>query len=195
MMFKRKQIILVLLVAMVGVAGYLNWAYQRGNDAANSAELAVNPDQYETAQRPLGESALVNSDVSGETEEAAETEPTAVEQDVLKQARSDKDLARSKAMETLNNMIASPDTTSENKAQAQNDLNTMATNMEKEGIAEGLLKTKGFADCVVFATSGQINASVKCENPLEAAEVAKIQDVLTSTFGVSVDKVIITEVK
>lgn len=191
MMFKRKQVILVLLVAMVGVAGYLNWAYQRGT-GIDGAELAVNPDQYETAQRPLGESALVNSDVSGETEEAA---PTAVEQDVLKQARSDKDLSRSKAMETLNNIISSPDTTPENKAKAQNDLNTMASNMEKEGVAEGLLKTKGITDCVVFATSGEINASVKCENPLEAAEVAKIQDVLTSTFGVSVDKIKITEIK
>ncbi|MCI9625915.1 MAG: SpoIIIAH-like family protein [Clostridia bacterium] len=189
MMFKRKQIILVLLVAMVGVAGYLNWAYQRGSD---TTELAVNPDQYETAQRPLGESALVNSDISGEAEETA---PTAVEQDVLKQARSDKDLARSKAMETLNNIISSPDTTPENKSKAQNDLNTMAANMEKEGVAEGLLKTKGVTDCVVFATSGEVNASVKCENPLETAEVAKIQDVLTSTFGVSVDKVKITEIK
>lgn len=191
-MLKRKQIILVLLVAMVGVAGYLNWAYQRGNDASGDAELAVNPDQYETTQRPLGESALVNSDISGETEPV---EDAAVEQDILQQARSDKELSRSKAMETLNNIIASPDTTPENKAQAQNDLTVMAGNMEKEGIAEGLLKTKGVTDCVVFATSGEVNASVRCENPLDTAEVAKIQDVLTSTFGVGVDKVKITEVK
>lgn len=187
-MFKRKHMVLVLLVAMVGVAGYLNWAYQ--NESAEvGTELAINPDQYETAQRPLGESALVNSDISDETVQ------TAVEQDVLKQARSDKELARSKAMETLNNIIGSPDTTPENKAQAQSDFNTMASNMEKEGIAEGILKTKGFSDCVVFAVSGEVNAAVKCDDPLDTAAVAKIQDVLTSAFGVGVDKVKITEVK
>ncbi len=170
----RKYIVLTILVAMVAVAGYLNWSYNEPGKMQVTEETAA-----------YGEATMVNAKV--------ETSPAKV--DALKEARDSKNTARSKAMEMLNTVINDEATDKTNKEKASAELVAMSSNMEAEGVIEGILKTKGFEDSVVFITNGIATVAVKCEKNLTAAEVAKIQDAVKSNAKVSGEKITITQVK
>ena len=114
---------------------------------------------------------------------------------LLKSAQESKELARSKAMEMLNTVINDEKTSKENKDKATAELTAMASNMEKEGVAEGMIKTKGFEDCVVFITNDMVSVAVKAESTLAATDIAKIQDAIKSCTNIGADKITITQVK
>lgn len=177
---KRKYIVLTILVAMIAVAGYLNWTY---NDSSSGVEVSEN----------IGEATMVNA----KAEEKKETSKDSVkkEKDEMKAARETKDTSRSKAMETLNGIINDANIDPENKEKASADLVAMAGNMEAEGVIEGILKTKGYSDCVVFITGGNVTVSVKCEKKLTSSDAAKIQDAVKSNTEINGDKITITQIK
>lgn len=170
----RKYIVLTILVAMVAVAGYLNISYNNPE-----AEEAIETQGSET----LGEATLVNTEVHGN------------KQDELAMAKENKEMSRSKAMELLNNIIKDEKTDGESLKKANEELISMADNMEAEGVIEGVLRTKGFGECVVFITNGTANVAVKSTKPLVAADIAKIQDAVKSAGKVAGDKITITQVK
>ena len=172
----RKYIVMTILVAMVAVAGYLNLNYNQPADG---------PDVKTQGEGALGEATLVNGQV----------ETLAAQPDELTRARETKDNSRSRAMEMLKTIINDEATDKESREKASAELVTMADNMEAEGVIEGVLKTKGFEDCVVFITNGAANIAIKCEKALSAAEVAKIQDAVKSAGKVAGDKITITQVK
>ncbi|MDP4118790.1 MAG: SpoIIIAH-like family protein [Bacillota bacterium] len=169
----RKYIVLTILVAMVVVAGYLNWSYNGTGTVT------------EKVSERLGEAKMVSTTVDS----------SKAENDALKEARESRSTARSKAMEMLNTVINDENTNRENKDKASTEMISMAKNMESEGLIEGILKTKGFEDSVVFITNGIATISVKCSNNLTASDVAKIQDVVKNNADVSGEKITITQVK
>ena len=175
----RKYIVLTILVAMVAVAGYLNLNYNQPGDRALT----------ETAGESLGAATMVSGDVE------EESEPTATKPDELANAREAKSTARSRAMEMLNTIIKDEATDSESREKASAELVAMADSMEAEGVIEGILKTKGYPDCVVFITNGVATVSVKTDKPLTASDASKIQDVVKSNGKVAGDKITISQIK
>jgi len=166
----RKYIVLTILVAMVVVAGYLNLSY---NDPDNSRALETQGSEN------IGEATLVNGGVADE----------------LVQAKEAKDISRSQAMEMLNAIINDEKTDEESRKKATEELIYMADSMEAEGVIEGILKTKGFEECVVFITNGTANIAIKSSKPLSAADIAKIQDAVKNAGKVAGDKITITQIK
>lgn len=187
MIIKRKQIILCLLVAMVGVAGYLNYAYKHNE---NAAQVSVPVAQETAEKRQIGESQMVA--LPDETEATVEVDAKTA---TIKAARQAKELSRSKAMELLKATMDDEGASQDAKNQATAQYNAMADSMEKEGIIEGILKTKGIKDCVVFINDGNVTAAVESVEPLDQATIAKIQDAITTTTKLGADKIKITEVK
>ena len=53
----KKQIVLGALILMVGVAGYLNWRYDKNTEVANNADVAVSE---ENNAENLGEVTMVS---------------------------------------------------------------------------------------------------------------------------------------
>ncbi len=177
MMFKRGNVVILILVLMVAIAGYLNWAYQ--SDSGQMANAGTNG----RGEKILGEVALVSSDNPVITDET------------IRAAKQARDIARSKAIETYQQIINNPSATSEGKEKAQSGLADLAKATEKEGIAEGLLRAKGAMESVVFVNDGSVTVVVKTQTPLDGAAAAKFQDVVVENCKVSPEKVKITEVK
>lgn len=176
MVLNRKYVIMALLVVMIGVAGFLNWSYKKDN-----AEINVNkPITASTDKsKKLGEAQPANSEATEST---------------VKKAREDRVVARGKAIELLNGIINNQSTTKEAKDKAQQAVMAIAKATEKEGIIEGLVKTKGFEEAVVFINDGKVNVVVKTKG-LNAADTAKIHDIVTEHTGLTADKIKISEAK
>ena len=66
--------------------------------------------------------------------------------------------------------------------------------MEKELVVEGLIKAKGFEDCVVSLTDANVNAVIKTKE-LNSSEVAQIVSVIQSQLSVGIENIKIIPVE
>ena len=119
----------------------------------------------------LGEAELVNADA----------------------ALQSKTTARNKAMELLNDIVNNPSTDEQSKTSALNQLAQMADNMEKEGICEGILNSKGIGQMVVYIADGVATVTVKTDGELSSDSIAKITDVILTNTTIPADKIKISK--
>lgn len=169
MILKRKQIVIVSLAVLIAVAGYLNWSYNSQNDIE------------EMSKNNLGEVQLVSGDAQ-------------VEDNFFVEARLDREVSRSKAVETLQTVIKDEKTEQVSKERAEQEVINMAKVTDNENTVESLVKAKGFEDAVVYITDGKVNALVKA-NGMTSIDAAKIQEIITSVTGITAENVKIVEVK
>lgn len=164
MVFKKKQIVLLALVVMVGIAGYLNWRYEANlQTSSDPVENGIAVEAGESAESNLGEAQMVN----GET---AQNDPFAA-------SRMNRETARAKSLEILNATVNNANATPEAKTQAQEQIAKTAKNVETEANIETLIKAKGFADAVAVIGEDSVTVTVKAQG-LTAPETAKIKDIV-----------------
>lgn len=169
--FKRKQVVLTIIFCMILAAGYINWAYQPEGES----QTVTNEDaEY------LGEAEMVN----------APAEKSSVE--VAIEAKT---TARNKAMELLNGIVNNPASDEASKTSALEQLAKMADNMEKEGICEGILNSKGMGEMVVYIADDTATVTVKRDAELAGEDVAKISDVILSNTKIAAENIKISKSK
>ena len=71
---------------------------------------------------------------------------------------------------------------------------SLISQMERELVVEGLIKAKGFEDCIVSILDGNVNAVVKAKE-LSSSEVAQILAVIQSQLNTSLENVKIIPVE
>lgn len=106
----------------------------------------------------------------------------------------ERDRLRGQEADYLRELINNPNASSESKEKAQQDLIELSKKVEKEMIAENLIKAKGFEDAIMFLSDDFINVVVKSEG-LKAKDIAQITDAITKSTGVTLDKITIIERK
>lgn len=166
---KRKQVIIAIIFCMVLVAGYINWAYQ----PETAAETAS------TEQKYLGEAEMVSAKA---------------EQNVVAVAAQAKTDARNKAIELLEDIIDNPSVDEKAKKAALEQKTIIAQNMEKESICEGIIKSKGVGDAVVYIADGKATVTVK-SGELSEESVAKITDVILTNTDIPAEKIKVSKMK
>ena len=96
--------------------------------------------------------------------------------------RSDRESTRDQEMLYYDAIIAS-DTSSEDAIKnAQDAKLSLVSQMEKELVVEGLIKAKGFEDCVVTISDNNVNAVVKASS-LTSSQVAQIVSVIQTELS------------
>ena len=95
----------------------------------------------------------------------------------------------SQMLENYQKILESEGLSQEEKELAQKEIKNI--NQEKNAImiAENLIKTKDFADVVVFINNGNVSVIVKCENKLDENQIAQIQNIVTRELNVEVKKI------
>lgn len=171
MIFKRKQLTLVMLALLICFAGYLNFIT---GDA---------PDAKETAEGYMGEAKLVGN--MGED---------AYKEDFFSSARLERESGRSKSIETFNAIINNENTDAASKETAQRGILEMADNTETETAIENLIKARGFEDAVCYINNSQANVVVKAES-LDEAQVAVITEIVTEQTSIPPEKIKVVEIK
>ncbi len=182
LILRRRQITALSLLILVGIAGYLNWNFQ--HDVVDPEVASV----YNQVSKKLGEAKMVSS------EEAEEAEETLNVTDYFSQAKLERDLKRGESMDMLTQILDAQNTDSKARTEAENQIYLLSDYTEKEVMMENLIRAKGFSDAFVFMSENLISVAVQAE-ALNEVDAAVIQDIATSTSGMSAEKVKIVTVK
>lgn len=172
----KKHIILACLTLILGIAIYLNYAFNlTGNELKTTGVISG-----EVNEAPnYGDAEFVNSENGV---------------DYFANARLDKISKRDAAVETLQALIGGGDLSEDEMATMAVEAVEVSKLVECEGVVENLVKAQGFSDCVVYLDGTNANIVVKSEG-LVPSEVAQIKDILLQQVTVPQENITIFEVK
>lgn len=201
-----------LLTLALGAAVYLNWSFSR----EAPPELIVS-DAVETSAEvsapitdPLAIETAAEADSTDGTEAAAgdganknygEAQLVSVNKDsgteFFESARLTRSKARDEALDALKKSLKDAKLTQDEKDRLTTELSARISNITLETKLETLIKSKGFADCVVNLESTKANVTVMTESDaLTPEEVTRIRDVLLNQCkGLTAQDITIVEVK
>ncbi len=186
----KKQIIIVGLTLILGVAIYIN--YLVGTNMANAAKdtPTVKGSEVQSAGN-YGDQQFVsdnNSDSDVQNLSVSDADQ------YFAQARLDKEQSRAEAVETLQTIYGGGDSTdTELAVMAQNAAN-LTGYIESESKIENMLKAQGFEDVLCYLSDSGANIIVKTQG-LTSAEAAQIKNALLSEVSVPAEKISILEIK
>ena len=208
--FKRNQIIITALAALIAVAGYLN--YTEKNDMARKARQeasakAESETETETngkitdgvdadADPGDGVEQVDGEDIKSNDEDVQSTPGEAIfvnatgTVDFIVEAKLSKEYVRATNSDNLNAIIANKDLSSEEKKAAVEKVAEIADISEKEIAAENLIMAKGYNDVVVTFTDGYVDVIIVSEE-MDDTTRAQIEDIVKRKMGVSADKITI----
>ena len=207
---KTRQATAAVMVLALGAAVYLNWSFaqQAPQELTAVQETAVSEeDAVETSAVMDPLEAVEASDPAETVQEQqtnknyGEAQMVSVSQDsgteFFEQARLSRSQARDEALEALNEALKDTSVSEDEKKALTDKLGTQVNNITLETKLETLIKSKGFADCVVNLEGEQANVTVMTENDaLTAEEVARIRDALMGQcVGLDAQDITIVEVK
>ncbi len=109
--------------------------------------------------------------------------------------RSDRESTRDQEMLYYDAIIASESSSAEAIASAEEAKLSLIELMEQELVVEGLIKAKGFEDCVVTISGSNVNAVVKSAAELTSTEVAQIVDIIQTQLSTSLENIKIIPVE
>ena len=166
LLHKRKiaAVVCTALLATAGVVNYIN------HSEAQTVSLAIPPanESYDEGTT-YGEAKYVSSDMTLEKE-------------------------RSEAVSLLQIVSEDENADPQMKAEAQEEIIRIAKDVEKETVAEQILKEKGFESVNVFLNSPDATVSIKSDG-LSQQEIAQIRDTMKNEAGIDPKNLKIIETK
>ena len=185
----KRQIVLSCLTAMLAIAVYINYSMSQDQPVTPVTEL--------TEQRSFGETEFVSAEPKEITQLAevpaepanAEPDPAA---DYFAQARLNKTVSRDEAVQTLQSIMGGGDITGDEAVATALNAVELSSLIESEGRIESLIRSQGFADCVVYLDGDSAKVVVRTEG-LEPKDAALIKDLILSEVSVTPENIRIFE--
>ncbi|MCM1299627.1 MAG: SpoIIIAH-like family protein [Firmicutes bacterium] len=187
----KKQIIIVGLTLILGVAIYINYLVGT-NMASAEKDTPTVKDSNAQSIGSYGDQQFV-SDIDNNGADAENLSVSDTDQ-YFAQARLDKEQSRAQAVETLQTIYSGGDSTdTELAVMAQNAAN-LSSYIESESKIENVLKAQGFEEVLCYLSDSGANIIVKTDG-LSSADAAKIKNALLSEVNVPAEKISILEIK
>lgn len=196
-----RRVTAVTLAAALMIAVYLNWQYARTDSPMEADDTALM-----TAAEPAQEEAVWDElpteaeAVSSANKNYGEAQLVSVASDsgskFFEQARLKREKAHDEAMDTIQKTLKASSLSSEEKKEYAAQMTENLEDLNAENEIETLIRAKGFADCLCFLQAGRADLTVMTSGePLTAAQVAQIRDVVLSKSAVSAQNITVVEVK
>ncbi len=209
--FKKNQMIITALAAMIAVAGYLNYSGTRLDESLLSANSSAVEDVEDGslaqdisaedlyAEDREGESADIESldeDVDLAEENVGQTvlANSTVGVGLVSEAKVTREQTCSRNKEMLMELINSTNVTDEQKQNAINEMVQMTDIAEKELAAETLLVAQGFEEVVVSINDSCADVVVS-STQVSDSQRAQIEDIVKRKTGIEAANITITPVK
>lgn len=193
--FKRNAVILTVLL-FVCAAVYLNWAYNKNEDAAET-KAGENAPGVETLAGAESGSKADSAGLyytAGESQNTSSVSETASE--YFAAVRLSREQARDAACETLSAVTEAEGASAETVDAALRQLADTAEASMLETELEGLIRAKGFEECVVYISDGGVSVTVQSPpDGMSQAAVARITDAVLERTDFSANDLKIIEVK
>lgn len=199
-----RRITAVTLAAALMIAVYLNWQYARTDTAGltgDAAQMTAAPaEEPVQADAVLDGLATESEAVSGASRNYGEAQLVSVASDsgakFFEQARLKREKAHDEAMDAIQKTMKSSSMSQEEKKEYAAQLTASLEDLNAENEIETLVRAKGFADCLCFLQNERADLTVMTSGePLTAAQVAQIRDVVLSRSSVSAQNITVVEVK
>ena len=206
--FKKNQMIITALAAMIAVAGYLNYsgtkldesllsanssAIEDANDAALAEDLSAEEIYAETGEEEYADIESLDEDVDMAEENVGETvlasSPVGV--GLVSEAKVSREQTRSRNKEILMELINSTNITDEQKQGAIDEMVQMTDIAEKELAAETLLVAQGFNEVVVSIHDAGADVVVS-STQVSDSQRAQIEDIVKRKTGLPGENIVIT---
>lgn len=188
----KKQIIVVGLTLILGVAVYVN--YLVGNNVR--ADSSLSKDDGSQSAGNYGDQQFVSSDKKDQTGDSSgdKVNLSSSIDEYFAQARLDKQKSRAEAIEVLQTIYSGGDSTKTELAVMAESAATISGYIEKESKIENVLKAQGFTDALCYLSENGASIIVKTDG-LSSAQAAQIKNALLSEVNVPVEKISILEIK
>lgn len=205
---KKNQLAILVIALMLVTAGYLNYTAKEnsipisGNavdgkqiaaigDATlvNSGELLEEKDKQQilnTLNTASSQNTTENTTTNTVETNATKTDTTS--DNYYAASKIERDKMYSQMLESYQKILESNMIGAEQKAISQQEINKINQNKNAIMIAENLILTKGFKDCVIFVNDASVSIVVKSEN-LEAEQIAQIQNVISRELKVELENI------
>lgn len=187
MILRRKEIVAAALVVLIGMAGYLNWSYQ------DTLRVEDGESYIETGKK-LGEAQLVNADKNENKDSKTEKNENVSSDEYFENAKLEKQTARAKSLEILNQTAENEKFDKEIRKKAQEQILNIAGLAEKETAVENIAKAKGYHNICVFVNEDTVNITVKQDNFSET-DVMKLREIAQEQIKISSNKIKVVEIK
>lgn len=210
--FKKNQMIITALAAMIAVAGYLNYSGTRLDESLLSANSSSVEDleagslaediSSEDVYAATGETDYADIESLDEDVDLAETDGSVGETvmanstvgvGLVSEAKVTREQTRSRNKEILMELINSANVTEEQKQGAIDEMVEMTDVAEKELAAETLLVAQGFDEVVVSIYDSCADVVVSSAQ-VSDAQRAQIEDIVKRKTGIEAANITITPV-
>lgn len=173
---KRALSVFVLLLAL-GLGG--NWYWENSDISSKISSVAGNT-------KTLGEATYVD----------ATTEPATEPNDYFSSARMDRQNARDKALEQLQNVINATDESEDSRKAAAESVAKISSNIEIENKIETLVQAKGVKNCIAVVSddSSRVDVIVDAEE-LTDEIILQIKEISIQQLQCSFENVTIIQSK
>lgn len=194
---KRRGAVYGVIGLMLCVAVYLNWSYFQSPDTLTIADQAA----AEATGSIYGAVTAVDHTETADSEEKKNNEKTSESSDTKQtdyfaQARLSRETARDEALTMLRETVSSDSASEDAKKQASEKITQIAGNTVKEERLESQLKSKGYADAVVYISDETISVIVSSpKGGLNASSTAAISDMVLSETGAQASMLRVSEAK
>lgn len=207
--FKKNQIIITSLAALIAVAGYLNHIEnnEKKLDAVNGSSTNEENQTKDTAQGETNENENVAAniadgsgdiesndiDITGEPGEAVFVNAVGTV-DFIVEAKLLREQTRANSKTMLMEIVNNVNLTESEKQAAVDKIAELADIAEREMAAENLIASKGYENVVVTVTDDSADVMIVSDS-LTDAKRAQIEEIVKTKTNVSADKITITAVK
>ena len=147
----------------------------------------------EEGNKILGNSVLVDAEVSGSTNEDVDTDVNNTE-DFFAMAIINRTQVRDSAIEVLREIAESPDSLPDAKEDALASIAEIADDMSAEANIETLIKAKGIADCIAVISDNTCSVVVNTSGLLPE-ELVQITEIVYEQAGIPVANITVVEAK
>ena len=193
----------VTLAAALVIAVYLNWQYARTNVETEPLDAQM----VSAAAGPAEETAAVLDGLPTEAEAASDVSKNYGEAQLVsvandsgtkffEQARLKREKAHDETVDTIQKTLKGSALSAEEKKAYTDQMAAALEDLNAENEIETFIRAKGFADCLCFLQAGRADLTVMTAGePLTAAQVAQIRDVVLSKSSVTAQNITVVEVK
>lgn len=211
--FKKNQMIITALAAMIAVAGYLNYSGTRldesllsanssavedvdAEDASLAEDISAEDLYAEDGEEESADIESLDEDVDLAEENVGETVLASSTMGVglVSEAKVTREQTRSRNKEMLMELINSTNITDEQKQSAIDEMVQMTDVAEKELAAETLLVAQGFDEVVVSINDACADVVVS-STQVSDSQRAQIEDIVKRKTGIEAANITITPVK
>ena len=216
-LLKKNQLAILVIALMLVTAGYLNYTSNNtiptngnmiGNteqfaaigDATlvNSGELIEEKDKQsifntiqETQTNMQNENTVSSNTVSNNTVENTVEQTNASttnEDDYFTSSKLERDKMYSQMIESYQKLLESSSISQEQKAISEQEITKINQTKNAIMIAENLISTKGFSNCVIFVNDQSVSVIIKAKE-LSQEEIAQIQNIIARELKVEIENI------